>query len=587
MSPFKPWRPAGALATGLAAALVLVSGCGSGTGESGGSGKTRTFAADNGSVTIPADPKRVVATGYAVPALIEADAALVGVSGWKRGLPMMTPEDRATYDGLTKIAGETAAETNYEAIAKVKPDLIVIGVPKPVLGDLDMNRLKSIAPVVAIGPSLPKAWRDLSRRQSDAAGRLANFETRKAAYEKKAGEIKAKYKDALAGLKFGHVGGYGDVSSGTFQREFAGSWGTNAAGDVGVTYYGQVKKKGGGSADVSESPSIEELPESLGEADAAARRHARPGREVRARLQAVEEPARGEGRQGLRDPLHRGGHVRLGRQDPGSRRPGARAAPRPVNRDDPQGRVLEHHRTGTGLERIPYPIGIRAAEIVRREELTPRMLRLTLGGPGLDGLHTYQADDHVRIVFPDPDGTRRLPVPNDRQMLDWPRPFPTTRKYTIRRYDAAARELDLDFVLHEGGLASEWAAGARIGEEVAVAGPPGAKSFPHTYDHYVFAVDSTALPALGRWLDESPAGVSATAVVDGDEDYPLASREGVRIVRGELGETVQGLRLPEGRTFLFAAGEAGALKPLRAWSKGRMDALFTGYWKRGVAGLED
>ncbi|MGH8877731.1 MAG: siderophore-interacting protein, partial [Stackebrandtia sp.] len=107
-----------------------------------------------------------------------------------------------------------------------------------------------------------------------------------------------------------------------------------------------------------------------------------------------------------------------------------------MNRDNPQARVREQHRTGTTLDRVPYPIGIRAAEIVRREEVTPRMLRLTLGGPGLDGLHTYQADDHVRIVFPDPDGTRRLPIPNDRQMLDWPRPFPTTRKYTIRRYDA-------------------------------------------------------------------------------------------------------------------------------------------------------
>ncbi|MFB4319864.1 ABC transporter substrate-binding protein [Actinomadura sp. 21ATH] len=263
MSPRKPWRLAGVLAV----ALALAAGCGSGSGESGGSGKTRTFAADNGSVTIPADPKRVVATGYAVPALIEADAALVGISSWKRGLPMMTAEDRATYDKLTKIAGETAAETNYEAIAKAKPDLIVIGVPKPVLGDLDMNRLKSIAPVVAIGPSIPAAWRDLSRRQSDAAGRLQNFEARKAAYEKKAGELKAKYKDALAGLKFGHVGGYGEASSGTFQREFAGSWGTNIATDAGVTYYGQVKKKTGGSGDVSEMPSIEELPESLGEAD--------------------------------------------------------------------------------------------------------------------------------------------------------------------------------------------------------------------------------------------------------------------------------------------------------------------------------
>jgi iron complex transport system substrate-binding protein len=69
-------------------------------------------------------------------------------------------------------------------------------------------------------------------------------------------------------LKFGHVGSYGEVAKGTFQREFAGSWGTNIAQDVGVTYYGQVKVKGGGSKDVSEYPSIEELTESLGEADA-------------------------------------------------------------------------------------------------------------------------------------------------------------------------------------------------------------------------------------------------------------------------------------------------------------------------------
>ncbi|MFI0355267.1 siderophore-interacting protein [Actinomadura sp. 9N407] len=258
-----------------------------------------------------------------------------------------------------------------------------------------------------------------------------------------------------------------------------------------------------------------------------------------------------------------------------------------MKRDDPRGKVREQHRNGTGLDRIPYPICIRTPKIVRREEVTPRMLRLTLGGPELDGTHTYQADDHVRIVFPDPDGTRRLPIPNDRQMLDWPSPFPTTRKYTIRRYDAAARELDLDFVLHKGGLASEWAAGAEIGEEVAIAGPPGAKTFPHTYDHYVFAVDATALPAAGRWLDESPEDVSATVVIDGDDAYPLAHRDGVRIVRGDLAETVQGLRPAEGRTFLFAAGEADALKPLRSWSKGRMDALFTGYWKRGVVEFED
>ncbi|QFG20421.1 ABC transporter substrate-binding protein [Actinomadura sp. WMMB 499] len=257
------------LAGALAAALVLVTGCGSGSsGDAEASGETRTFAADNGDVTIPADPRRVVATGYAVPVLIEADAALVGISSWKRGLEMMSPEDRETYDGIKKIADETAASTNYEAIAEAKPDLIVIGVPRPVLGDIDMKRLESIAPVAVIGPTVPSAWRELSRRQADAAGRQEYYAGAKAAYDKKAAELKTKYADALDGVKFGHVGTYGDVSSGTFMREFSQSWGTNIAEDVGVTYYGQVKKKGGGSKDVSETPSIEEMPESLGEADA-------------------------------------------------------------------------------------------------------------------------------------------------------------------------------------------------------------------------------------------------------------------------------------------------------------------------------
>ena len=269
-----------------------------------------------------------------------------------------------------------------------------------------------------------------------------------------------------------------------------------------------------------------------------------------------------------------------------------------INRDDPKTRVADHHRAGQGNARIAYPIGARAVEVTARQCVTPRILRLTLSGPGLDGFHTYQADDHVRIVFADPDGVRRDPVPNGAQMLDWPRPFPPTRKYTIRRFDGDRNELDLDVVLHEGGLASTWANGVQVGDEVMIAGPPGALAFPHTYDHYIFAVDTTALPAAARWLDESPADVSAQIVVDTDDvaehAYPLATRDGVEVrwlvregSRSLLAATVESLGLPSGRVFLFAAGEATDIKPLRAWAKGRVDSLFTGYWKRGVSGLED
>lgn len=265
-------RPTLRLVGALAVMAAVASGCGDAgpAAESGAesSAETRVFTADNGEITIPVDPKRVVATGYAVPSLIEADAALVGISTWKRGLTTMSKEDRATYDGLEKVAGELASETNYEAIAEVDPDLIVIGVPKPVLADIDLKRLESLAPVVAIGPNEPRQWRELSAKQADAAGRLEEVEALRETYEKKAGELRAKYADALSGLKFGHVGGYGDASAGTFHREFAGSWGTNVADEIGVEYYGEVKNKGPGSAAVSETPSIEELPQSLGEADA-------------------------------------------------------------------------------------------------------------------------------------------------------------------------------------------------------------------------------------------------------------------------------------------------------------------------------
>lgn len=269
-----------------------------------------------------------------------------------------------------------------------------------------------------------------------------------------------------------------------------------------------------------------------------------------------------------------------------------------MDRRNPRERVARHHSTGSGMTRIGYPIGIRTVSVLAREHVTPRMLRLTLGGPELEGFHTYQADDHVMIVFPDPDGTRRIPVANEELTLDWPKPPPTGRKYTVRRFDADAGELDLDFFLHDGGVASSWATTAAVGERVAIAGPPGAKAFPHNYRHYVFAVDSTGLPAVERWLAESPADVSAHVVIETDDvsehAYPLAARDGVeaiRLVRDDTGsrlaETVRSLPLPDEGTFLFAAGEAEDIKPLRRWSAGRLDSLITGYWKRGVAGLED
>jgi len=254
--------------------------------------------------------------------------------------------------------------------------------------------------------------------------------------------------------------------------------------------------------------------------------------------------------------------------------------------------VGRHQRSGTGVRRVMYPIGVATVPLVAREELTPRMLRLVLRGPALAGFHSYQADDHIKIVFPDQDGTKRVPVRNDQLMLDWPHPLPLTRDYTVRHY--ADNTLTLDVVRHDGGIASAWATSVEVGAEVTIAGPPGAKTFRYTHDHYVLAVDATGLPAAARFLADAPASSTAHLVVEADEEaehgYPLPDRDGVEVVRlvrdgtrSALADTVRGLSVPPD-TFLFAAGEADDIKPLRSWP--REQASITGYWKRGVAGLE-
>jgi iron complex transport system substrate-binding protein len=262
-------RPSRLVVTCAAALALVAAGCGSAeqAPAPGEEMSTRVFAADNGEITIPVAPQRIVATGYAVPALLEAGAPLVGISTWQRGIPLMSPEDKATYDGLQKVAGELATETDYEAIARVDPDLIVIGVPAPILTDVDVELLESVAPVVAIGPTIPSKWREVSQRQADAAGVLTAFDALRSEYEAKAAGLEEKYAPVVGPLRFAHVGAYGEVARGTFQREFDGSWGTNVLNDLGVAYYGEVQEPGPGSRAVSEYPSMEELPASLGEAD--------------------------------------------------------------------------------------------------------------------------------------------------------------------------------------------------------------------------------------------------------------------------------------------------------------------------------
>ncbi|MER5421062.1 siderophore-interacting protein [Streptosporangium roseum] len=273
------------------------------------------------------------------------------------------------------------------------------------------------------------------------------------------------------------------------------------------------------------------------------------------------------------------------------------SAPRIVDRERYLERIAEV-RTGTSARQVAYPIKVREIEVIRTAMVGSGLVRLTFGGAGTAGFEAHSPDEHVRLIFPEPDGTLRLPAPNG-SMLSWPKPFPTTRKYTVRRYDAATGELDLDFALHGEGIASDWARTAEPGMTVHAAGPPGGLIVPHTYDRYLLGGDLTALPAIARRLEELPrsaAGWSFIEVADASEQIELAAPESfeVRWLRpGELARAVQEVEIHDGeRVFVWLAGEAGALKPLRRWVRDGLklaadDYDITGYWKRGAADHDD
>lgn len=252
-----------------------------------------------------------------------------------------------------------------------------------------------------------------------------------------------------------------------------------------------------------------------------------------------------------------------------------------------------------------HPLVLRRVEVARVVDVTPRMRRVTLVGPELgaferDGLPmpAFDApwfDDHVKIVLAsDGDVASALPVQRAHG-IDWPPAANRQgRDYTPRRWDAAAGELDLDLVLHGDGPAAAWARAARPGSELWFVGPKASTVWPDEVDWALLAGDETALPAIGRFLDERPVDVPVQVVVTiGAESarQDLALREGdtVRWVvapegdRAALDEAVRALEWWSGQVYAWAASESRALLPVRRYltrerTVPRTHVDVTGYW---------
>jgi NADPH-dependent ferric siderophore reductase len=248
---------------------------------------------------------------------------------------------------------------------------------------------------------------------------------------------------------------------------------------------------------------------------------------------------------------------------------------------------------------------VRAATtgvVTRVEQLTPHMVRVVVGGPGLAGLRAGEFTDHyIKVLFP-PAGVD-YPEPFDVAVIRETLPreqWPLVRTYTIRKWLPEAGEMWVDFVVHgDAGIAGPWAARAKPGEKFRFTGPGGGYAPDPAAGWHLLAGDESALPAIAAALAAMPAGARAYAfleVADEAEEQKLETTadavitwlpRGSRPIGEALVAAVRELDFPAGQVQAFVHGEATFVKQLRAHLRLQrglpMSTLsISGYWRRGL-----
>ncbi len=235
----------------------------------------------------------------------------------------------------------------------------------------------------------------------------------------------------------------------------------------------------------------------------------------------------------------------------------------------------------------------RTLSVKQTERIAAHMARLTLGGD-LEGFVSLGFDDHVKLFFPD--GT--LNAEGTPNVLG--------RDFTPRRYDPVAKTLQIDFVLHDAGPATRWAAQAKPGETLVVGGPRGSFIIPLAFDWHLLIGDETGLPAISRRLSELPVG--ARAIVIGEVEGPadelaLETRADATIVWAHrngaapgandvLAKALASLTLPPRDYYAWVACESLTAKVLRKQLIEECGAnpkwlRAAGYWRRGAVAIHD
>jgi len=228
------------------------------------------------------------------------------------------------------------------------------------------------------------------------------------------------------------------------------------------------------------------------------------------------------------------------------------------------------------IQRLRYELQRRELRVVRVEPRGARFVAVTVQGESLRSFASASFDDHVKLMLPNPDEGASGPLMRD---------------YTPRAFDTVRGELTLEFALHGQGPFTEWAAQARAGQTLTVAGPRGSMVIPTDYDWHLLVGDDSAWPAIARRLEELPAGAKVQLLLLMPEVPAAVASADLRLAATPeaLVQALRELALPAGEGFAWCAGEAqlmAALREVLLREKGHPKEAMkvAAYWKQGATG---
>lgn len=243
------------------------------------------------------------------------------------------------------------------------------------------------------------------------------------------------------------------------------------------------------------------------------------------------------------------------------------------------------------------------ATLLSRHQLTPGMIRLTFGG--LDAFSsTGIGDEYLRLFFPNKE-TGRLHLPHISEDGRWTYPDGQDAvlysTYTVRRHRPERGELDIDFVVHDGGLASDWAQRASPGDRITINNPRGLYAPPADIVWQLLVADATGLPALSRLLEQTPLHVQSRVFIEvaraEDEqrlEHPNATvtwlhKSGNGVAPSRMEDVVRAVPLPPTPGYVWVAGEQKVVRSIRKFVRQELRLPperyeLVGYW---IANGED